>query len=316
MKAIKKKISRFQKKLAIYAAYSQKISFKKSPSKRIIICYDGLFPHGGFVDRLKGIVSFYEVSKQLGYEFFIQFDHPFELSVFLEPNKVQWQIDRENLQWNPAKTKFLYLMNDLGANPLELIQKSNADTFFVYANLDYLPKMYEGEAPSLIEEKWRASFHELFIQSNYLKEALAVIDTERYVSIHTRFTSLMGDFKDTTKKELSEEQKENLLEKLNQKVNEIASQFENDCFVFSDSVIFLNFISKNQGIRIADGTPKHMDTFNKDATLENHLKTILDFFLIAKSEKVYFLKIEPMYHSSFSKYAAIVGDTPFKTILN
>ncbi|HIC32717.1 MAG TPA: hypothetical protein EYO76_12455 [Flavobacteriaceae bacterium] len=54
-----------------------------------------------------------------------------------------------------------------------------------------------------------------------------------------------------------------------------------------------------------------MDNFEENTQIEGHLKTMIDFFMIAKSSQVYFLKTEAMYNSSFSKYAAIVGETPF-----
>ncbi|MEZ4858019.1 MAG: hypothetical protein R2781_04350 [Flavobacteriaceae bacterium] len=316
MKRFKKKIGLLHKRLTIALAYAGRLSVKKSPHKKIIICFDGLFPHGGFVDRLKGIVSLYEVSKLLGYEFYIQFDNPFHLPVFLKPNKVSWDIAKTDLSWTPLKTKFLYLMNDFEANPLEIIKQSKATTFIVYTNIDYLPKLYTQWSPSQIEEKWANNFNELFQKSDYLKKELATLGNKKYIGIHTRFTSLMGDFRDTTKKVLSEEQKQALLQQLESKIAEIVKQAYYDSYVFSDSMIFLQFISKNQKVHIVGGTPKHMDNFNEETSLENHLKTILDFFLMANSEVIYFLRVAPMYHSSFSKYAAIVGNKPFKTILN
>ena len=41
---------------------------------------------------------------------------------------------------------------------------------------------------------------------------------------------------------------------------------------------------------------------------------LIDFFMIAKSQKVYFLHVKPMYNSSFSKYAAIIGNTKFEAL--
>jgi hypothetical protein len=252
----------------------------------------------------------------LNYEFYIQFDNPFNLSIFLEPNKVDWNINKQAVTWQPLKTKFLYLMNDFDANPLVTIKNSNANTFIVYANIDYLPKIYNELTQSDLEDKWRTNFNELFQKSPYLEKELRTIKTKKYNCIHTRFTSLMGDFKDTTKITLTGNKKDALLSMLNLKIEEIVNQSKYKCYVFSDSIQFLEFISKNQLAHIVDGVPKHMDNFNEESTLESHLKTILDFFLIANSETIYFLKIDPMYHSSFSKYASIVGNKPFKTILN
>ena len=81
-KKLRRRISLIHKQLVFLLYYSTKIKWVSKPQdkKRIIICFDGLFPHGGLVDRLKGIISFYEVAKKLDYDFYIYFEHPFPLS--------------------------------------------------------------------------------------------------------------------------------------------------------------------------------------------------------------------------------------------
>ena len=85
-------------------------------------------------------------------------------------------------------------------------------------------------------------------------------------------------------------------------------------YVLSDSVIFLDYIRKNTTYKVLEGTPKHVDIKNNDASLESHTKTLTDFFFIASSDSVYLLKEKKMYMSGFSKYAAILGDKPFEVI--
>lgn len=317
MNAFKKKLSKVYKKLKIHTHYFNRIRFnKRTHKKRIIICFDGLFPHGGFVDRLKGILSFYEISKLLDYEFYIQFDDPFELKLFLEPNKIDWYMAKEAVSWEPFSTNFLYLVNDFDARPLDILKNSNADTFIVYANIDYFKTYYNKFTESQLEDKWRTSFTELFRKSDDLVNKLKMVEQEKYISIHSRFTSLMGDFKDTTKKVLSETQKQELLQKLRSIIKGIIDSSPYKCYAFSDSVNFLNFITEKEAVHLVEGVPVHMDDLAGKSSLDSHLKTILDFFAIANSEAVFFIKSDPMYHSSFSKYAAIVGNKPFKTVIN
>ena len=45
----------------------------------------------GLTDRFKGIVSMYALSKAIGVPFRLIFDHPFELSEFLEPHAYNWK---------------------------------------------------------------------------------------------------------------------------------------------------------------------------------------------------------------------------------
>lgn len=316
MKIFRKRLSRIFNRVKIYAHYFTRISLKgSSKNKKIIICFDGLLPHGGFVDRLKGIVSFYEVSKILGHEFYIQFDDPFHLNLFLKPRKIDWNIDRKKVNWEPFKTKFLYLVNDFKSNPLDIIKHSKAKTFIVYANIDYLKKICPEFTETILEDKWRVNFNELFQKTDYLSHKLNLVEHEKYISIHTRFTSLMGDFVDTTNKVLLEGEKKELLGRLQLKVKEIIQHTRYKCYAMSDSINFLNFINENEPVYLVEGEPFHMDKFDGKSTLEKHLKTILDFFVIANSEAVYFLRINPMYHSSFSKYASIVGNKPFNLVV-
>ena len=75
MKKIKSKISKNIKLLKFYFLYFNKITFKNKTKgrKEIIIVFDGNFPHGGLVDRLKGILSFYQVAKKTDADFKIYF---------------------------------------------------------------------------------------------------------------------------------------------------------------------------------------------------------------------------------------------------
>lgn len=314
-KSIKKRLGVFSKKMKFFLHYSKRLKLKGyNTEKRIIVCCDGLFPHGGLVDRLKGIMSFYEISKVLDYKFYIQFDKPFELKVLLEPNKVNWFIGRKDIKWHPTKTKLVYLVNNFNVNPLEIIKRSKANTFIVYANIDYFERIYNTSTNIDLENKWRISFNELFKRTEFLNTKLESLENKNYIAIHTRFTSLMGDFTDSSVKIISEEKKRKLLVDLQFEINKILKESKHKCYVFSDSTLFLQYIANKENIHLVEGNPFHMDDYNNISKLEDHLKTMLDFFMIANSETVYFLKIKPMYHSSFSKYAALIGNKPFKVI--
>ncbi|OEK08858.1 hypothetical protein A8C32_00855 [Flavivirga aquatica] len=315
VKHFKKKLSIILKKAKLLSYHSKQFSFKTyKGKKRIIICFNGVLPHGGLVDRLKGILSFYEISKILDYDFFIQFNNPFPLDAFLEPNLVPWRIDEAAIKYNPIGTKLIYAVNNFDANPLEEIKKARAHTFIVYANIDYLKIFYPKKNVEVLETKWRLNFNELFNKTIHLKTKLNNIEKDKYISFHTRFTSLMGDFKDTTKLVLLDDEKEALCLKLQKKIKTILSINNHKCYAFSDSINFLNKIKQKETVNLVEGSPFHMDNFTKESTLDAHLKTLIDFFMIANSEVVYFIKIDKMYHSSFSKYAAIIGDKPFKMI--
>jgi hypothetical protein len=124
----------------------------------------------------------------------------------------------------------------------------------------------------------------------------------------------MGDFKDTTNHVLSENEKQELQKKLLSAMVNKAEEAKKQAYVFSDSLNFINYVILNSSIKTLEGTPLHMDNFVGNDAIEGHLKTLIDFFMLANSDTVYFLKAESMYSSGFSKYAAMVGGTKFERL--
>lgn len=313
MKKIKHFLSRTISLLKIYLHLLKAIHFSKSNRTTIIICFDGVVSHGGLLDRLKGVISFYEVAKKRNVDFKIHFNHPFHLSDFLEENEVNWQI--ENLKFNPFQDEVLYLMNNFEINPLELIHPTKKKNYFVYCNIDYLKTMNSQFSEIELTNLWRTNYKHLFKESLLLQEAIATLPQEKNIVCHTRFTTLMGDFADTTSAVLNEEEKEILTNKILHKLNGIHQENENiPIYVLSDSVVFLNIIKEKTNFKTLSGTPKHVDVKSGSSSIEEHLKTFTDFYFMSKSEEVFLLKIDKMYNSGFSRYAAIIGNKPFTVI--
>jgi len=179
----------------------------------------------------------------------------------------------------------LYIVNDFDCNPLNMIQQSKAQTFLVYANIDYANTLYPDLSAKEKEDKWRLNFNELFKKTPLL-------------------TSLV----------LNAAQKEELVLQLQHKIKSILNTSTYKCYGFSDSIRFLETIKEKENIHLVEGNPFHMDNFGDATSIDGHLKTLLDFFMLSESEAVYFLRCGKMYHSSFSKYAAIIGNKPFKII--
>ena len=299
--------------LKIYFHLLKSIHFSKSNRTTIIICFDGAVSHGGLLDRLKGVISFYEVAKIKNIDFKIHFNHPFHLSDFLEPNEVNWQI--EKLQFNPLQDEVLYLMNNFHVNPLELIHLTKKKNYFVYCNIDYLKTIHSEFSEVENNDLWRKNYQKLFKESLLLKKALVKLPQEKNIVCHTRFTTLMGDFADTTSVVLNELDKEILTTKILEKVNDIYQDNPSlPIYVLSDSVVFLNIIKEKTNFKTLSGTPKHVDVKSNSSSSEEHLKTFTDFYFMSKSEHVFLLKMDKMYNSGFSKYAAILGNKPFNVI--
>jgi hypothetical protein len=317
IKKIKTEISTRYKKTRVSLRYLSVFKKKEITERpKIIFCCDGLFSHGGLLDRIKGIVSFYEVAKILGYDFYIYFNDPFDLAVFLEPNTVSWKIDSKKMKCNYLDTKVLYFMNNFNCNPIDEIKKSKSKNYLVYANVDYLATIYKQNSQKDNEQLWRNNFNELFRKSRLLEnESVSLFSGKRLV-FHLRFTSLMGDFKDTTRHVLNEDARMLLIHKIMKKIDEnVLSHPDTIIYVLSDSAFFLDHIKRNTKYTILAGSPEHVD-FSKGTTITNqsHLKTFSDFYFMVESDEVVMMRLDGMYSSSFSRYAAILGGKQFSII--
>lgn len=289
----------------------------------IIICFDKFGYSGGFVDRLKGIISIYHLALKYNYKFKINFDHPFHLDLLLNQNKTQWKLQKSDLNWSIFNTKFIYAMDDVSHSE-KIIQeiKKGHRKIFIYTNLDLLYKLYLNDED--LTKKWGQTFNELFIPTTFLREKLFIAErnlklTLFSIAIHTRFTNLLGDFEDVTERFIEENEREPLLSKNWEKIKEI-HDFHNEkqLIVFSDSRIFLDYINKKieeeqkHNITVNPGQPIHSD--REGGSLDGYSKAIEDFILMSYCELVYLLKTGDMYNSSYSKYATYISDSKFKYI--
>jgi hypothetical protein len=308
-------IKQVYKYVLIYTYHLKKITlFKRQGNKRIIICMDGIMSHGGLVDRLKGIMSFYEIAKILNYDFYIQFNSPFKLEDYLNENTYNWRINESTIRWNFFSTKFLYLMNRFDLNPLEIIQKTKCKDIFVYSNVDYMPLIYKEENVLFCNKKINENFKELFNPNEVIQEYLIRYNKPRVV-YHTRFTTLLGDFKDTTRLELPYDEQVQLINEVLKAIKQYSFKLKSnyEIYVLSDSISFLNFVKNNSDFKVLEGTPSHID-LKKTESNNVHIKTFLDFFFIVYCDKVFQVRRGNMYNSNFSKYAAIIGKKDYEVI--
>lgn len=289
----------------------------------IIICFDKYGYHGGFVDRLKGIISIYHLSKLYNYKFKIHFDHPFQIELFFNENKIQWKLQKSDLNWSIFNTKFIYALDDLSHGERIIQEMKNGHRkIFVYTNLDLLSKVYlTGEDLTKI---WGQTFNELFIPSAFLGEKLLLAQRNLKlksfpIAIHTRFTNLLGDFDDVTERFIQEDEKESFLRKNWEKIKEIHELHnQKQLIIFSDSRYFLDYLDKKileeckSNIIVNPGQPIHSD--RAGGTVDDYSKAIEDFILLSYCELVYLLKTGDMYSSSYSKYATYLSNSEFKQI--
>ena len=206
-------------------------------------------------------------------------------------------------------------MDNFEVNPLELIKNSKAKTFFVYSNIDYLGSIYTENSDAENQQIWNTNYNELFVVSNELSLQNKKLPQDDRIVFHTRFTSLMGDFTDATQTILDENKRQELINRLIQKMKEVAAlNPRKKIYVLSDSIVFLKHIKQNTSFIVLEGSPKHIGMKINEVDLECHYKTFTDFYFMANSDTLYLLKLDKMYNSGFSRYAAIVGNKKFTVL--
>jgi hypothetical protein len=310
------KIKNKLKIIWIIINHLKNLSIVKGNKKQILIICDGIISHGGLVDRLKGIISFYQIAKLKNFDFKIQFNNPFRLTEFLVPNSYNWITTIVDLKWNPLNTSFLVLMDNFEFDPIASFTKSKKYNFIIYCNVDYLSKIHLDKSKIEVAQIWQNSYRELFTPSKYFKEKLEEVKIEsKRIAVHTRFTGLMGDFKDSSNKTISNERKTEILKLLITEINKISLANPNfQICIFSDSIQFLNYIKSNTKFFVIDGTLLHLGLASRKKNIKDHLKTFIDFYLIAQSTKIFLIKTDEMHNSAFSMYASKIENTQFEKI--
>jgi hypothetical protein len=316
IKKIWKKYRKYLKGWLLTAKKLNHLSLSAKPQKPVIIMvFDGKTPHGGWVDRLKGIISFYKISELLDYDFKIDFRHPFDLINFFEPNEINWVPSENDLAFNPRNSMVLYLTDEFDAKPVKIIKKASKKKIFVYSNVDYLPSLLVGSSEEEIRHEWSRCYNELFRPSVTLQQQINNLNLpEKRISFHLRFTSALNDFKDTNKGILSSLEQQKLIDDcLTQIQNTLKAEGDLPAFVFSDSSRFLNAVKEKLPVHIIEGTPLHLDVTDEKYAVA-HEKTFIDFLCLASSEKIFLVKGGHMYNSNYSRYASYVKGAAFSII--
>ena len=290
-----------------YSSDVLNISGSKRPT--IICMFDDKIAGGGLADRLRGIVSMYMYTQQLGFDFKIFHEKGFSLSEFLIPNKIDWIIKKEDILYNRNLSKVVYVA--CGDYPFEdsltlrhlnnqIKNKPGFVQYHVYPTL------------KIGDNQYSELYNELFRPSELLSNAISEIHkqiAESYITCSFRFVELLGDFKDTIHITLSNEKKLKLMERCIEELTKIYKKEQKKIVVTSDSSTFLNEVCKLDFVCVLPGKIGHIDY---DSTFESHLKTFADFYTIATADKAYMVRCPIMYNSGFARRAAMINNIPFE----
>lgn len=316
-------------KLFVYIIFKKKYPYKKweiysktkihkKQSKKIVFVCDGFKNHGGLTDRFKGLLTTYSEAKRLNISFYIYWISPFNLNDLLVPSgKCNWIIDEQEILFD-YEYSFPFIMDISPVNYKNIIKKylfryclKDKRDIYVYSNL-----MHQKNNLSHL-------FNELFKPSDLLQNNIDFYIKEigtSYYSYTFRFGNLLNDFNDIIGSPLPDEKKNEFINKNILELKRLLNQLPNGykALVTSDSIKFLRELRNlDERIFFIEKDLCHLDFYvyekekRKIDANEIGLKSFIDFYLIMNAKKVFQVKTDKMYKSSFPVFAAEIGNKPY-----
>ena len=284
----------------------------------VISMNNGFVEGGGLADRLRGIVSTYMVAKELMREFKIQFTYPFDLSLFLIPNKVNWLIDKDEILYNDTHSKVVVLDSVISTKEHSRRQKEWIISE-LKQNRDHQTHVYTNAFFSYYDNYCKC-FNELFKPSCRLQAAidsqLEILGND-YISVSLRFLNLFNDFNEThglDTEKYTEKFRNQIRNRCLNKIKELHEKHPSQkILVNSDSSTFLSYAVEMDFVYVIPGTITHIDA-ETGGSYEAFEKTFLDFLMIANASHIYLLQTPPMHKSGYPYAASFVYQKPFEII--
>ncbi len=319
LKEIKNKLRRFVRERELKKYYTRTETIDLFEKTELIVMLDGKIMHGGLVDRLKGMISVKSLADKLGYDFKIHIAPGyFNLDKFLHIDQ-KFYADDSQIYYNKKSVKPIFLNDIMYAKKqklLHIFSNNKLSQYHIYCNQDYLKLLNDYADKKVSAQAWGKEFHQLFSFDTYYTDFKQKIKgNENSCGIHLRFTSSLGDFKDTTVHNLTETEKSDLINECTEHILKVITQKEfKHYYVFSDSVTFLNHIKNNLSDQqlatttIMDEGIGHVDQNDDELVLR---RTLLDFYLLSTCSEIIQIKGPHMYNSNFSRYASYINDVKF-----
>lgn len=259
--------------------------------------------HPGLADRLKAIISLYNVCKKNQYKLKIYFETPFRLHDYLCA-KTDWRMDLNELEYSAKDT---IIVNETNWKRILFLKPDKQYQCYCYAGND-IPWKFE-ETGYL----WSDLFNELFKPSETLLQAYQKLRMEEsYVVIHIRFVNALERFENTFFDNYldNEQERRSLIDKCKKGIVEVMNDNPYiPVYVISDSKVFLEEITDLQVKTLGTDNIGHTGDKNNADT---ELKTFLDLYVLSKSKTIYRIRAKELYNlSCFALLAARIGNVPF-----
>lgn len=278
----------------------------------VIAVFDNRRKGMGLADRLKGIVSLYAYCKANNYKFKCDFNYPFYLHSFLQPNQYDWTLSEKERSESIRNSRILILHGETSGR---LLSAKPRKQLHVYINRDYLDDINKKYHRNFT---WGELFNELFKPAAGLQTRLDLHLQQTgasFIACQLRFMSLLGDFKEYDQTPLAEQEQKRLIEQCTEAILEIRQQTTGKIMVVSDSLTFINHISTFEQIITFPEKTVHVDCAQDDDDQDVYMKPFIDFLLLSRAEKVYSIVAPGMYPSEFPLYASKINNLPFERIV-
>lgn len=262
------------------------------------------YKHPGLADRIKAIVSSYNIAKANGYKYKLYFETPFRLFDYLMPN-YDMGVNLSDIDYSLFDTRLTrerYKENLIKLRP----------------NKQYQCYEYEGHSMPRVfpntGRRWCDVFHEMFRPSVKLEAAYKSLNIKEhtYVSCHLRFVNALEKFENTFFDNYisSEMDRQSLINRCKKGIQEILDENPNkDVYVFSDSKLFLDSLADIPVKVLPHDKIEHV---SEGADDDSVLKTFLDLYVMSKGDAVYRFCAPELYSiSHYALLAATIGDIPF-----
>jgi hypothetical protein len=318
-----------KKKVRYFKEFEKQLKIKYSQSapestidKCIIIMLDKHFDGGGLVDKLKGIVTAKYIADYLMIPFFIYNEEErVPIHNFLKPLTSNYLFDPESLNFSSYAEPVVFI-NYAPTNKKDILKRfTEKKQYHFYCNLDLIG-YFENASSANLASVWSAYFNSLFLFDSLIqaKWSESDLNSKKCISVHFRFTSLLGDFKDVWDRQVTTSEQEEIIKLCINGLTQLTQSYDGDYhfLIFSDSVKFLESIFKcSLVLKFKDRLV--IDIENIDHTGINRGSKVLeraitDFYFISKCQLVFQIYVRGMHKSDFSKYGAYLGGVPFRIV--
>ena len=267
--------------------------------KKLFFILDPKQKHPGFADRLKVFCCLHRIAQHSGMEIKLVLDEKFPLERYLEPANNDWRASWTDLSHCRSEVK-LTAYNG-GKHKLPVICTDKPQThIYNYIGLDIIRRTEGNQWRNV----WKRHFDQMFKPTEYLQSLLSqYAQNEPYTACHIRFVNALDHLEDGYYNELTADDQQKLIDKCLAALTDIRQQEKRPLLIFSDSERFLNAAKEHGFGRIEGGKIGHV-SFCSEA-ME---KTVIDFFMLSKAQRIIRLTCPEVYGSTFPIYASFVGN--------